>query len=115
MINKYPIDNIKNLSNICNKIQERSLYDEIYKILIDCEFLVEKIFEVNAILPMANHIKIDKLIENCLKVRRLELNNWKEMMELKVRRTEKSDMIEFIELYKNVREIKNEKELFALC
>jgi len=37
------------------------------------------------------------------------------MMELKIRRTEKSDMIEFIGLYKNIKEIKNDKELFALC
>lgn len=77
LINKYPIDNIKNLANICNKIQERSLFEEIYKILIDCEFLIEKVFEVNAILPMANHIKIEKMVENCLRVRRLELTNWK--------------------------------------
>jgi midasin (ATPase involved in ribosome maturation) len=64
---------------------------------------------------MANHIKLEKLIENCLRVRRLELNNWKEMMELKMRRTEKSDMIEFIDLYKSIKEIRNERELFALC
>jgi hypothetical protein len=58
---------------------------------------------------LANHIKTDKIIENCLRVRRLELSNWKEMMDLKMRRTEKSDMIEFIDLYKNIKEIKNER------
>jgi hemoglobin-like flavoprotein len=114
LLAKYPIDNIKKLANLCNKIQERSLYDEIYKILIDCEFLIEKIFEVNAILPMAAHIRTAAIIENCLRVRRLELANWRQMMELKLRRTEKSDMLEFLDLFKSLKELRNEKELFVL-
>lgn len=36
-------------------------------------------------------------------------------MDLKVRRTEKSDMIEFLALFKNIKLIQNEKELFSLC
>jgi midasin (ATPase involved in ribosome maturation) len=115
LLARYPIDNIKNLATICGKIQERSLFDEIYKILIDCEFLVEKIFEINAILPLASHIATDRLVQNCLRVRRLELANWRQMMDLKIRRTEKSDMVEFVDLFKNVRDIRNEHELFALC
>lgn len=87
LINLYPIDNIKNLANLCNKIQERSLYDEVYKILTDCEYLIERIFEVNPILPIANHIHTHLLVQNCLRIRKMELNNWKEMMQLKLRRT----------------------------
>lgn len=64
---------------------------------------------------MANHINTQSLVENCLRVRKMELKNWKEMMELKLRRTEKSDMIEFIGLYKNIKQVENEKELFLLC
>lgn len=87
LVNLYPIDNIKNLANICSKIQERSIYDEVYKILTDCEYLIEKIFEINPILPLANHIQTQTLIENCLRLRRIELKNWKDMLDLKVRRT----------------------------
>lgn len=71
LIAEHPIDNIKNLANLCNKIQERSIYDEVYKILTDCEYLIERIFEVNPILPMAKHIQTKELIDNCLKIRKL--------------------------------------------
>lgn len=53
LINKYQIDTMKNLANICHKIQERSIYEEVYKVLIDCEFLIEKVYEINAILPIS--------------------------------------------------------------
>jgi len=36
LLSKYPLDNIKNLAQICHKIQERRLSEEVYKILIDC-------------------------------------------------------------------------------
>ena len=48
-------------------------------------------------------------------MRRLELKNWKKMLDFKLRRTEISDMIEFLGLYKNVKEVRNDKELFAVC
>ena len=36
------------------------------------------------------------------------------MMDLKLRRTEKSDMLEFLPLFKSLKELRNEKELFVL-
>lgn len=71
LLQVYQTDNIKQLGTLCEKIYEHSLFDEIYKVLIDCEFLIEKTFEVNSVLPMVNHVHIDSLIENCLTVRRL--------------------------------------------
>lgn len=60
---------------------------------------------MNSILPMVNHIHTETIIANCLRIRRLELKNWKDMLGLKMRRTEQSDMIEFLALYKNIQQI----------
>jgi hypothetical protein len=37
------------------------------------------------------------------------------MLGLKLRRTEKADMIEFLGLYRNIKQVANERELFVLC
>ena len=103
----YPMDNIKQLATICGKIQERSIYEEVYKILTDCELLIEKIFEINPILPSINHIPVDALIQICLRVRRMELKNWKGMLDLKQRRIHISDMLELPPLFKILKQITN--------
>jgi len=42
---------------------------------------------------MAQHINTASIVQNCLKVRRLELKNWKKMIDFKVRRTQQSDLL----------------------
>jgi hypothetical protein len=56
------------------------VHDEVYKILIDCEYLIDKIFELNATLPSVERIPTDEIVEQCLRVRKIELHNWKSML-----------------------------------
>ena len=44
LLKLYNIDSIKVLGTLCNKINEHSLQDEVYKVLTDCEHLTDKIF-----------------------------------------------------------------------
>lgn len=44
LLAKYNIDSVKVIGSLCNKIQEHKAHDEVYKILVDCEFLIEKIY-----------------------------------------------------------------------
>ena len=101
LLQKYNIDSIRTLGTLSNKIQEHKVHDEIYKVLADCEFLTDKMIEVNSILPSAERIDDSELVSQCLRMRRLELKNWKSMLAYKVTRIEKSDTIEFIHFYRN--------------
>ena len=63
--------------------------------------------EVNSILPSAERIDDSEIVSQCLRMRRLELKNWKSMLAYKVGRVEKSDTIEFIHFYRNFIQIGN--------
>lgn len=52
LLGKYKIDTLKALAGLLGKVYEHKTYkDEVYKILVDCEFIIEKSFELNSILP----------------------------------------------------------------
>lgn len=72
----------------------------MYKVLVDCEYIIEKSFELNQILPAVERVPTDELIAECLKLRRLELKNWKSMLYYKQQRTQKSDTINMIQFYR---------------
>jgi hypothetical protein len=82
---------------------------------VDCEYIIEKSFELNSILPAVERVPCDELIAECLKLRRLELKNWKSMLYYKQQRTQKSDTINLIEFYKTVKQVKTAKEAFAIA
>jgi hypothetical protein len=60
-------------------------------------------------LPAAQRVPCDELIGECLKLRRMELKNWKSMLHFKQQRTQKSDVINLIDFFKMMRMIENEK------
>lgn len=80
LLSKYSIDSVKAIAALCNKIQEHKAHDEVYKVLIDCEYLIEKIYELYPILPMSERIKADELESRCMAIRKVELANWKTML-----------------------------------
>jgi hypothetical protein len=100
LLSKYNIDSVRIVGELCNKIQEHRMSDEVIGVLIDCEYLVDKIYELNATLPSSEHIPSEEVVEQCLAVRRLELHNWRLMLEYKLRRVEKSDILHFIHFYR---------------
>lgn len=72
LLGKYKIDTLKALAGQFGKVYEHKAYkDDVYKILVDCEYIIEKSFELNAILPAVERVPTDELVAECLKLRRL--------------------------------------------
>lgn len=64
----------KQIATLCNKIQQHRVHDEVYKILVDCEYLIELIYDLLSKLPLAYKEKMtahSELKKQCLSVRRI--------------------------------------------
>ena len=45
------------------------------------------------------------LIKSCLRVRKLELKNWPQMLKLKIKRREQSDVLEFVRIWRLLKKV----------
>lgn len=60
LLQKYRIDSLKALAGQLGKLYEHKVCkDEVYKVLVDCEYIIEKSFELNSILPAAERVPCD--------------------------------------------------------
>jgi hypothetical protein len=57
---KYKIDTLKALAGQLGKLYDHKAFkDEVYKVLVDCEYIIEKSFELNSILPAVERVPCD--------------------------------------------------------